>query len=171
LFFNVFVYNPPQQLWPEGRPINLFPPTGNVDWTRITTKLALHTIFKRVDKRLEESPIVFFGKQFSETVQEVPYKLLFFLFVLRARQADGDEAIEGTIVLLFLFLCQSFEGGLLDRFVKNVWKRHQIRAFDLDQGVIRTVDVFYFLTYTHLLTCFFLERSLRMQALSRLGQA
>jgi hypothetical protein len=145
LLFNVFVYNPSQQLWPEGRPINLLSPTGNVDRTGITAKLALDTIFKRVDKRLEESPIVLFDKQFFETVQEFPYKLLFFLFALRAKQADGDEAIEGAFVLLFLFLCQSFEGGLLNRFVKNVWKRHEIRAFDLDQGVIRTVDVFYFL--------------------------
>jgi hypothetical protein len=146
LFLNVFVYNPPQQLWPEGRPINLLPSTGNVDRTGITAELALDTIFKRVDKRLEKSPIVFFGKQFSETIQEFPYKLLFFLFALRARQADGDKAIERAIVLLFLFLCQSFEGGLLNSVIKNVWKTHQIRTFDLDQGVIRTVDVFYFLT-------------------------
>jgi hypothetical protein len=108
--------------------------------------LALDAIFKRVDKRLEESPIVFFGKQFLETVQEFSYKLLFFLFALRARQTDGDEAIEGTVVLLFLFLCQSLERRLLNRFVKNAWKRHQIRAFDLDQRGIRAVDVFYFLT-------------------------
>jgi hypothetical protein len=145
LLFNVLIYNPPQQFWPEGGPINLLSPTGNVDRTGITAKLALDTIFKRVDKRLEESPIVLFGKQFSEAVQEFPYKLLFFLFVLRARQADGGKAVEGTFVLPFLFLCQSFEGGLLNRVIRNVWKRHQIRAFDLDQGVIRTVDVFYFL--------------------------
>ncbi len=149
-----FEVEPPQNLRPKCRPVNLVVAARLKNVAALGARLASRAVLHGQQQRLQKRPVVLLVEKLVQPRQKLGDKLFFFLWRFRFRYVHRAGIVQPAFVLVSALFRKQRPRMIHLRIVQRSRQRHQVSVFEMNQRLaIGPRKVSQFHRPAHFFTC------------------